>query len=140
MDFITHGVVGAATGAVWGRPITGAVIAMAPDIPLIGKRVLLPPKAYVWTHSYLFAIVWTVIALLVSPEFSIVVFTALMSHLFLDMLTHEPLWSPRLAYPWDKEFYLKVAPFGEWEFFNASWWFGLGVSILWIGICLRYTL
>jgi hypothetical protein len=60
---------------------------------------------------------------------SLTVFMALLSHLFLDAVTHGKQWAPPLLYPFETTRF----SFGkEWEWFNGSWWLGLLWSINWI--------
>jgi hypothetical protein len=59
----------------------------------------------------------------------------LLSHLFLDFFTHGEDWAPQLLYPWSD---WRVSPFGEWEWFNRTWWAGfcltLNWSIVWLSL------
>lgn len=132
MDVLSHAAAGAATGSFYGRPLLGALIAVIPDLVLPMQRVLMPPRAYKLTHNLAFV---TAAALLSPPGFRGLVFWCLLSHLFLDFFTHGEEWAPRLLYPWSDA---RVSPFGEWEWFNRTWWAGfcltLNWSIVWLSL------
>ncbi len=130
MDIFTHAAAGAATGLAFGRPLLGAVIGIAPDLVLGLRRKRTPTAAYNATHSVLFVLCATLTGVLTcSLAVGALIGFCLLSHIVLDVYTHSGTWGPPLLYP-----FLKVR-FGcgeEWEFFNASWWFGLEVAAIWV--------
>lgn len=123
MDGLTHLIMAA---AVTTDPLA-IVFAVLPDAPLANaelKRARLPapPTAYLWTHSF-----WPVIALAFFwPDAAF----CWWSHIVLDIMTHDRVFAPRLLYPlpWRMR-----APFGEWEYFNRSWFLGAGVTLCMLG-------
>ena len=138
MDIVTHAVVGASTGALFGRPVLGALVAAAPDLVLGLQRKVKPTRAYNYTHSALFALACTLAAaLLGSWPLGALVGLCLLSHLVLDVPTHGRVWAPPLLYPYSVKRYSMFLY--EWEFFNVAWAVGLGVSIVWIIACLLLT-
>jgi hypothetical protein len=125
MDIFSHGIAGAATGTAFGKPLTGAALAMLPDIMLLGKRRPAPTQLYNVTHSLLFIIITSLIGQL--WDYGAFVFWVLISHIILDLPTHGKQWGPCLLYPLQKRF-----SFGqEWEFFNRSWLTGMLLTIIW---------
>lgn len=120
---MTHAVVGACTGNVFGRPFVGAMVAVLPDLVLGVKRRKFPNKAYKITHSW--------IGLLVCAFAPGYIFWPYLSHILLDIPTHGKDWAPRLFYPSSI-----CIPASEWEFFNISWWIGLILAFLWVVVCL----
>ena len=133
MDIVTHAVTGAATGLVFGRPITGALIAVSPDIVLGIKRRDLPSIAYNVTHSGCFVLLLaTGVSLVLSLELGLLVAFSLLSHIVLDMNTHGKQWAPPLLYPFNN---YRDSYGDDWEWFNRPWWTGLFSAILWSAIC-----
>lgn len=139
MDIITHAIVGAATGAVAGRPVLGMVAGVLPDLAIwFGKRRVYPPTLYTALHCILAPLIAALISI---PIFGVtgcvVVFLAWCSHIFLDVITHGFVWSPKLFWPAlpDPVF----SNIQEWEWFNRSWWRGLTVALIWIVLCLSAT-
>ena len=134
MDIISHVIAGAATGAAFGHPVLGAIIAVIPDLPIMGPRVEEPPKLYMISHSLIFLLS----ASLFFAFFGIgwLVFFCLASHLVLDLPTHGYQWSPRLMYPSRYPIYWLE----EWEFFNSSWLLGLLITILWSSVWILISL
>ena len=127
MDIVSHAVAGAAVGAAFGHPIVGAVFGVLPDLVLLTpKRLTLPPARYSATHSAAFVAVagllgWLAFATVAAP-------LALLSHILLDLPTHGKRWGPQLLYPFSH----RVYSYGtEWEWFNLSWWQGLGLTLAW---------
>lgn len=135
MDIFSHALAGAATGALWGRPVLGAVVAAAPDLVLGWRRRRLPSVVYNVTHSLPFVTVALAVTSLVwGLETGTLVMMCLLSHLFLDIPTHGRVWGPPLMYPFDNS----RAGFGEeWEFFNDVWWRGLVFTFAWSFACLE---
>lgn len=132
MDTVTHALLGVAVGASAGAlapqgteslAVVGvcAAIAVLPDSPLFlyRKRQKVPPKAYVISHS-----LWPVILIwfLWEPIYAI----AYLSHILIDIPTHNAAWAARLFYPFEWRFQC----FSEWEWGNRSWWVGLFFTIL----------
>ena len=138
MDIFTHAVVGAYTGYALGYPITGAVAGIAPDIVLGIKRRALPTLAYNVTHSFAGVLVAsTAILAYAGAEPALAGLLALLSHLFLDWLTHGDDWAPPLAYPFRKRF---NAGFGEWEWFDDVWWLGASAAFAWCLVIHFWTI
>lgn len=129
MDLVTHALTGASTGAVFGRPILGAVLGVLPDLVLPLRRLPAPPLRYAFTHSLLFLLIATAIG--VYFELGLLVFFALGSHLVLDVPTHGPTWAPRLLFPTPHRF----SGGEEWEFFNDAWHRGFALTLIWISVC-----
>lgn len=127
MDLISHAIAGAATGAYFGAPVTGAVIAMAPDVVLGIRRRDTPTRAYKATHSALAVAIGTLACILLGLHPALA-FWCLVSHLILDMPTHGEEWAPPLLYPWSER---KLVLGGEWEFFNIWWASGLLLTATW---------
>jgi len=137
MDVVTHALVGAATGATFGRPVLGALVAALPDVVLGVRRRKAPSAAYNATHSAFFLLAATLAAAtLHSGPVGALVALCLLSHLVLDLPTHGGVWGPPIFYPlWRARFSCG----DEWEFFNQSWIRGLKLSILWILVCLNFV-
>lgn len=136
MDIVTHAIVGAITGANWGRPILGAAVAIAPDFVLGLKRHALPPLSYSMTHSPLLmslALFVATGALTHDPRLTACVIACYLSHIALDLQTHGDDWAPRLFFPFSIH---RTSLGGDWEFFNRSWWLGLSTAVLWSSIWL----
>ena len=134
MDIVTHAVVGAASGALFGQPLLGAAVATMPDWPLLGRRVKLPPFPYVVLHSPL--VMYVVICMLpIDDVLFSTILLSYVSHIALDIPTHSKTWQPRFI-PFKES---KLDDFEEWEFFNSSWWFGLTISIFWTILCLTFA-
>lgn len=136
MDVFTHAAIGAATGAAFGHPVLGAVVAMLPDLGYyihanFLQRLHWPPKLYDFGHSLLFTLLASLLAwALFSGGVAAVVALALLSHLWLDLPTHGRVWGVRLFYPLTWRFKWGV----EWEFFNRSWFFGLAWGFVWLAL------
>lgn len=130
MDIITHALAGAATGAAFGRPLLGAVVAVVPDSALwLRPRQARPPAAYRAAHGLLApCLAGSVAMMLFGPAISALVFFAWLSHIVLDIPTHGADWSPRLFWPDERPVFTK---FQEWEWFNRSWWLGLALTAIW---------
>lgn len=126
MDIFTHAIIGAATGAQYNEPVLGAVIAIIPDLPLIGKRRQEPTELYKYCHSFLGLLTISLLLYAIIDNFELCL-ACLVSHIVLDLPTHSAKWNPRLFYPNN----CHLQNFKEWEFFNNSWFLGLGVSIIW---------
>lgn len=135
MDIITHAVVGAFTGAVYDRPVLGAMAAVVPDAALwLRPRLPSPPALYRAAHGALLPLVITAALLpLFGPSVAIVVFLSWTSHIVLDIPTHGEKWSPRLFWPLDVPIFTE---FEEWEWFSESWHRGLEIALIWIFICI----
>ncbi len=136
MDILTHAAVGAATGLVYGHPVVGALVAVLPDIVLGVKRKEHPPESYYVLHSLTcIAVVFPILYSLFGMMGFLVetIIMAWTSHIVLDAVTHGNAWCPRLLYPSEMH---RGSPFGEWEWFNRSWWFGLSIALIWICVCL----
>jgi len=134
MDIFTHAAVGAATGAAFGRPVLGALVAMLPDLGYMLhanflERLRVPPKVYDFGHSLLFVLLASLLAwALFDGGTAAVVGLALLSHLWLDIPTHGPTWGVRLLYPLQWRYGWGV----EWEFFNRSWAEGFVWGLVWL--------
>lgn len=130
MDIITHALAGAATGAAFGRPLLGAVVAVVPDSALwLRPRQPRPPAAYRAAHGLLApCLAGSAAMMLFGPAISALVFFAWLSHIVLDIPTHGADWSPRLFWPDERPVFTK---FQEWEWFNRSWWLGLALTAIW---------
>lgn len=127
MDIFTHAIVGGVTGAQFGQPVLGAAIAVIPDLQLFGVRRESPPELYQFLHSVAGVIGVASLLCMLGVSFTLSL-ACLMSHLAIDVPTHGFKWAPRLLYP----FNFKFTCFNEWEFFNVTWFYGLGVSVIWI--------
>jgi membrane-bound metal-dependent hydrolase YbcI (DUF457 family) len=136
MDILSHAVAGACVGAAFGQPVLGAACGVLPDLALATpKRVTLPTAAYNATHSALFV---AGVGLLGAVALgSVVPLLAVLSHILLDLPTHGKLWAPPLLYPFRSTRYSMGR---EWEWFNRSWWQGLGLTLLWSLAWLLVTL
>jgi hypothetical protein len=134
MDVLSHAVAGACTGALWGRPLLGAMVAAAPDAVLGVRRKRLPTRLYNATHGLPFIALCSAVAMLAGGvQTACLVALCLLSHIVLDLPTHGPQWAPPLLYPFNSIRYC----FGtEWEFFNKSWRLGLALTLLWSFVCL----
>lgn len=139
MDVITHAIAGAATGAAFGRPLLGAVVAVVPDSALwLRPRLACPPAAYRAAHGLLApCLAGSVAMMLFGPAIAALVFFAWLSHIVLDIPTHGEEWSPRLFWPDGRSVFIG---FEEWEWFNRSWWRGLAIAIIWSSIWLSIAL
>jgi hypothetical protein len=133
VDIFSHALAGAATGLPFGHPVLGAVVAALPDAVLGLHRRAAPTTAYNLTHSLLGLWAATVVASLLGWEVATTVCLALLSHLALDMPTHGKQWAPPLLFPW---WHHRFSAGSEWEFFNASWWYGFKITLLWISTCV----
>lgn len=136
MDIISHAMAGASVGVAFGHPVAGAIFGVLPDLVLLTpKRLAVPPARYKASHSMAFVagaglLGWLAFGTVAAP-------LALLSHILLDLPTHGALWGPQLLYP----FSLRVYNYGEeWEWFNRSWWQGLGLTFLWSLLWLFGTL
>jgi len=139
MDVISHAVAGAATGAAFGRPLLGAVVAVVPDSALwLRPRLARPPALYRAAHGGLAPLLVSAVCLpLFGSQVALVVLWAWISHIVLDIPTHGPDWSPRLFWPDERPVFTQ---FEEWEWFNLSWWCGLSLTIMWSSLCLALAL
>ena len=135
MDVVSHALAGAASGAVFGHPIIGAIVAVLPNSVLGLQRRKAPPVAYRYSHSVLTALcVPAALALLpLQHTIPLAVALAWLSHIALDVPTHGELWAPRLMYPFSQ---FKLGNFIEWEFGSRTWYFGSFLTLVWIAICL----
>lgn len=130
MDILSHAAAGFAAGHAMGYPITGAIFGILPDLVLPQERVESPPKEYDMTHSLL-GLFWFGLLCYVLTG-SAVGWVAMGSHILLDLPTHGKTWAPPLLYPFSR----KRFSFGEeWEWFNASWWEGATITVIWILAC-----
>lgn len=136
MDIIGHALAGAATGVYFGKPITGAVIAILPDAVLIGKRKFEPTEPYLFTHSWAYLVMATALIGAVLGEYLLVLFCTL-SHYALDIVTHSYKWQMRFFYPMPFRF----KGVEEWRFFNNSWLYGAAATIIWSAswLVLKYA-
>ena len=134
MDIISHAVAGASVGAVFGRPVLGAVFGVIPDVVLGVRRKVTPNISYDVTHSLAFVLVLTLVCVPLGTWAPVL---AVLSHIFLDLPTHGLKWAPPLLYPLSRRRY----SYGneEWEWFNHTWWRGLAITIIWSSICLIYA-
>lgn len=134
MDIISHAVAGAATGLAFGDPVLGALVAMFPDIPLLFReRLKKPPEFYVFTHSLFFLFGVSGLLIWYDGHLGYLVFFCTLSHLVLDIPTHSSTWAPKLLMPFSN---VHFSHFKEWELFNASWYNGLILTIIWCIIWL----
>ncbi len=145
MDIITHAVVGGITGAAFGHPIAGSIVAMIQDLPLFGyikgepTHPKEPSNLYRFLHSFLFLIILTLVCYVyvsfIHRPFNVpwFVFWVLLSHFYLDFFTHRGVWTVRLFWPWGKTF----KSGGEWEFFNRAWLAGIGFAVIWSFVWLQ---
>lgn len=131
MDVFSHAIAGACTGAVVGRPLLGAALAVLPDVAAVGPRRLHPGALYNLTHSLLFLALVPALASLWG--FGGLAYFCIVSHLILDMPTHGDDWAPTLM--WPSKFRYSIGH-DEWEWFNETWWFGLLLTFLWSASCL----
>jgi membrane-bound metal-dependent hydrolase YbcI (DUF457 family) len=137
MDIVTHAVVGAATGAAFGRPFAGMAFAVLPDLFLFSvKRRDTPTAAYNASHSFAGLVLVTILAGLYAPSLGGVAFFAYASHIVLDVPTHGERWAPPLMWPSKRRYSMG----DEWEWFNYSWFHGAFLAILWIIVCLPLSL
>lgn len=132
MDIVTHAVVGAASGAVFGHPIVGAAVAVLADLPIVGPRRAKPNAWYNLTHSLGFAL-WLTLVFGWTRNLAATISLAALSHIILDAFTHGQIWAPTLCFPFkDRRF-----SYGEeWEWFNKSWWNGLSIAVAWVMVCI----
>lgn len=127
MDILSHAIAGAAVGQAFGRPVLGAVCGVAPDLALLTwQRLSTPTAAYNAAHSAL--VLGGAGLLAAAASASVVPLLALLSHLLLDVPTHGKQWAPPLLYPLSSKRYSMGT---EWEWFNRSWWQGLGLTLTW---------
>lgn len=132
MDIMTHAVVGAATGAVFGNPILGVVIAVMPDVVLGPSRRQKPNAWYNLTHAPIPMLVLLTVVFLPFGYAACAAF-AYLSHIVLDLPTHGGKWAPKLFAPFS---YRRVSLGDDWEFFSREWWVGLIIASLWSFSCL----
>lgn len=139
MDIVTHALAGAATGAAFGHPLLGAVVAVVPDSALwLRPRLALPPALYRAMHGGLVPLFVCALCLpFFGPKIATLVWWAWMSHIALDVPTHGENWSPRLFWPDER---ILFTEFEEWEWFNRSWWRGLALALIWSSIWLLLAL
>lgn len=133
MDIISHAVAGAATGAVFGHPLTGAVVAVLPDLPIFGKRKATPPTLYKFSHSLLAVVLVGLIGSTVGLAVGLAAGFAYLSHILLDSITHSETWAPKWLWP---SVVNVNPPSDEWEFFNAPWWRGFEITLVYSVLCL----
>lgn len=134
MDLVTHALVGASTGALFGHPLEGSLFGMLPDVGLASfRRLERPPSFYIFCHSPVFILLLGLIVYLVDPSFLPCASLSVFSHIVLDIPTHGKLWAPRPFYPFSEVSFSLGG--GEWEWFNGIWYRGLGVSLVWILAC-----
>lgn len=128
MDIFSHAIAGAAVGHYYGSPIIGVIIAISPDLVLIGKRRKLPTVFYDFCHSFLALIVsGPLFGFIFNIEY-ILAYLAYFSHLYLDLFTHGKIWGSPLLWPFSN----KRFPYGqEWEFNTRIWYIGLIFTIIW---------
>lgn len=138
MDVFTHALAGAATGAAFGRPLLGAVVAVLPDSALwLGPRRASPPAMYRAAHGLLVPFMLGLIVLMFfGPMAAGCVFFAWLSHIVLDVPTHGHEWSPRLFWPQNRPVFSHL---DEWEWFNNSWWRGFFLAVIWSFIWLSLS-
>lgn len=134
MDIFSHAVVGAATGALYGQPLLGALVAIAPDLAIAGPRKLKPTHLYKASHSLFAIFLVSCVALPFGKDIALVAVLSYASHIFLDAITHCREWQPRFLWPSDVPLGFKGTQ--EWEFFNASWFLGLLVAVAYCLFCL----
>ena len=137
MDIINHAITGAAIGAsVELSPrsvLIGTLTGIAPDVsdfPLFYKRREIPTDLYAISHSFEVFLGMLAAGLIFDGFF--VVSMAWCAHILLDYITHGETWGPKfiiLKIPVPKRF-------EEWEFFNWSWWRGLGTNFVFCGVIL----
>jgi membrane-bound metal-dependent hydrolase YbcI (DUF457 family) len=128
MDVFSHAIAGFTVGLAYGNPLLGAVVAVLPDLPLIGPRRSKPTILYDLTHTLAFLALVGGAAWVATG--SPLVFLALASHLILDVPTHGKTWGPMLLYPLTRH---RFAPDGpDWEWFSQRWLFGLAITFVWI--------
>lgn len=133
MDIISHALAGAATGTAFGRPFTGALLAVIPDLPIMGPRRQEPPLLYEVCHSLWFVVLASCIGALSGN--GLLVLCCIGSHLVLDIPTHGPKWAPKLLWP-NRVIYYTCE---EWEFFNRSWFVGASITLLWCFLWLTLS-
>jgi membrane-bound metal-dependent hydrolase YbcI (DUF457 family) len=133
MDIVSHAIAGASAGAVFGRPVLGAVFGVIPDVVLGITRKTAPGAAYDVTHSLLFVLA---ISLLCAKLDTWAPVLAVLSHIVLDLPTHGSGWAPPLLYPICQR---RFSYGEEWEWFNRSWWRGLVITIIWSLSCLTIS-
>jgi len=135
MDIFTHGCVGFATGAVFGHPVIGTIAGVIPDSALwLRSRLACPPPLYRAAHGLLMPFVVALLCLyLFGMDIATTVCWAWFSHILLDIPTHSTEWSPRIFWP---DNYPIFTQFNEWEWFNASWWKGLAIAVIWSALCV----
>lgn len=138
MDIITHAVVGAAAGSVFGHPVIGVIGGVLSDLSIIGARKPKPTSNYNVGHSLVFMAITLFWCFVFSytPAMIGAMMLGLFSHLFLDLFTHGPEWAPPLLYPFNNH---RFSYGEEWEWFNASWWQGLAISISFALLCLSLS-
>lgn len=136
MDILSHAAAGAATGALFGHPVAGALVAVAPDAVLGVRRKLFPGYAYNVTHGLPFLCVVSLAISLWSMSWAGTVAACLLSHLALDIPTHAETWAPPLLFPFRTTRYSMG---NEWEFFNESWWRGFWLTVTWSFMCLNLS-
>lgn len=134
MDIISHALAGAATGAYYGRPLLGAAVAVLPDLVLPLRRLKHPPARYLFTHSFTFLILASIIGAIFGVGW--LVFFALLSHILLDIATHGEHWAPALFAPFSN---VRYRFNNEWEWFNEVWYFGAYLTLLWSAAWLLFS-
>jgi len=132
MDIVSHAIAGAATGALWGHPVAGAVAAVLPDIVIAGPRRALPSTLYRFTHSYLAFLIVSLLVLFIEYNLAAAIALAYLSHLWLDAVTHGEQWAPRFLWPLEMVCFKNIP---EWEFGNRTWWLGLLITIVYSLTC-----
>jgi membrane-bound metal-dependent hydrolase YbcI (DUF457 family) len=135
MDIFSHAIVGAATGALFGHPIAGAIAATLPDLVLGIKRKYAPTEWYDLTHSPIptsLLLYGPATSFTLDWQLGVCLVLCYWSHIFLDVFTHGENWAPKLFAPISHKRY----SFGDdWEWFNSSWRKGLALSIGWFATC-----
>ena len=122
MDIITHGIAGYCVGGTMG--LIGGVL---PDATLFSiKRLKEPTKLYKYAHSLWFLPLFYMI----EPLF----FYGYLSHILIDIPTHNSNFSVSLFYPFTKDIRLT----NEWEFNNLTFYMGFIWTII-IILILRYV-
>lgn len=133
MDVFSHAVAGAASGAVFGRPLLGAMFGVLPDVVLGLRRREFPNALYNLSHSMFFLLPVGLVSVLLGTGAPLL---AVLSHITLDLPTHGGRWAPSLLYPLKARRYSLGA---EWEWFNASWRRGFLLTLIWSAVCLSIS-
>lgn len=128
--FFLHAIVGAMIGHSFGFQALGAFIAIWPQTAFLFCRSELREEWHNVTHSFYSTWVLGCLAWYVDPKLILCTVTVHLSHLLIDCIVNPHVYGPALFYPfWNRKFS-----------FQAPFWVGLIVAILWVNTIVLLNL